>query len=71
MEKELFEIMMDKISDEIADGKDYAKLASECAERHPALSHLFYDLSLEEMDHMARLHNMVVDMIQTDRREHG
>lgn len=38
---------------------------------HPELAQIFYQLSLEEMDHMARLHKVVTGIIEAYRRQNG
>ena len=67
----LIETLSDKISEEIHDAKSYAKMALEQKDTRPDLARTLYTISLEEMDHMARLHNAVVEIIETYRKEHG
>ena len=67
----LIETLSDKISDEIHDAKSYARMALEQKDTRPDLARTLYTISLEEMDHMARLHNSVVGIIETYRQEHG
>ena len=67
----IIETITEKIFDEIHDGKDYAELALQCIDDHEELSQLFYELSLDEMEHMTRLHNAVVKIIEEYRKEHG
>ena len=59
------------IESEIEDAHCYAKKALEYKDERPELAKLFYNLSLEEMDHMSRLHDAVVDIIDEYRKEHG
>ena len=67
----LIEKLSDKISEEICDGKHYVKMALEYRDEYPELGRLLYNLSLEEMDHMNRLHNVVVDVIEKYRKTNG
>lgn len=67
----IIETLVDRIDEEIHDSKIYAKLAAETKEMNPALSHVFYTLSVQEADHQAMLHEQVVKIIEQYRREHG
>ena len=67
----LIETLSDKISEEIHDAKSYARMALEQKDTRPDLARTLYTISLEEMDHMARLHNAVVEIIETYRKEHN
>ena len=61
----------EKIGEEISDARAYIKMALENREKYPELGKLFYNLSIEEMDHMSRLHSAVADMIEKYRKEKG
>lgn len=67
----IIETLVDRIDEEIHDSKSYAKLASEVKAEYPALSHVFYTLSVQETEHQAMLHEQVVKLIEQYRREHG
>lgn len=63
--------MSDYIEDEIDDSCKYAKLALEWKEKRRALADVFYNLSLQEMQHMQILHNEVVKLIDEYRSQKG
>lgn len=67
----LIEKLTEKISEEIHDAKSYAKMAIEHKEDYPELARTLYNLSLEEMDHMSRLHAQVTEIIEAYRKTHG
>ena len=59
------------IDEEIHDSKKYIKQALEHKEENPELAKLFYNLSLQETEHMNMLHKQVVDIIQNYRKTNG
>ena len=63
--------LSDMISEEIADAEKYAKCALKYKDENMELSQVFYKLSMEEMEHMAALHRMVVSIIDDYRRTNG
>lgn len=67
----IIETLSDYISEEIGDAHKYAKCAIKYRGERQELAKLFYALSLEEMDHMTRLHNAVVSIIEQHKREKG
>ena len=67
----LIEKLSEKISEEIHDAKSYVKMAIEHKEDYPELARTLYNLSLEEMDHMSRLHAQVVEIIESYRKTNG
>ena len=67
----LIEKLSDKISEEISDGKHYAKMALEYKDERPELARTLYAISTEEMGHMARLHEAVAAIIEDYRRTNG
>ena len=67
----LIETLSEKISEEICDAKSYAELAIENREAHPDLAQTLYELSVEEMGHMSRLHASVAEIIEQYRKTNG
>lgn len=67
----IIETIVERIDEEIHDAKTYAKLAAETKETIPALSHVFYSLSVQEAEHATMLHEQVVKVIEQYRRDHG
>ena len=67
----IIEKIVDRIDEEIHDSKEYAMLATEVKESHPALSHVLFTISTQEDAHQAMLHEQVVKLIEQYRREHG
>ena len=53
------------------DANNYIDLAMKWKQDEPDTADLFYDLSLEEMGHMEKLHEEVVELIEEYRKEHG
>ena len=67
----IIEKLSEKISEEIHDAKSYAKMALENREEYPDLAQTLYDLSMEEMGHMSRLHTAVAGIIEQYRKKKG
>ena len=63
--------LSDKIEDEICDAKEYCVKAIEVKTDMQKLAETLIKISEEEMKHMTLLHNEVVDIITTYRKEHG
>ena len=59
------------IEEELKDAEKYIMCALKYKEDDLELSKVFYQLSMEEMDHMRRLHEAVVAKIEAYRREKG
>jgi len=59
------------IDEEIDGAKTYAENALKYKEERPELARMFYNMSLQEMEHMNELHKQVVDIIQKYRKENG
>lgn len=59
------------IDEEIQDSRKYAEQALRYKDENPDLAKLFYNLSLQETEHMNMLHKQVVDIIQNYRKTNG
>ena len=67
----IIETLSKHIEEEINDSACYAKMAIEYRDTHPELAETFYKISLEETDHMNRLHAEVVKLIEEYKKEKG
>lgn len=65
--KELSEM----IEEELEGAEHYVKKALELKESHPTLAKVFYDISLQEMNHVNLLHSEVTKLIEQHRKDHG
>lgn len=59
------------IEEEMQDADKYIDLANRWKSEEPDTADLFYELSLEEMGHMEKLHEEVTELIEEYRKEHG
>lgn len=67
----IIEQLSEYIDEELCDAKKYIKHALEVKSTYPGLAETFNQLSLEEMQHMQRLHSEVEKLISNYRKEHG
>lgn len=67
----IIKCLSEKIEEEIADADSYIELALRWKDEQPETADLFYELSLEEMNHMSRLHDKVAELISDYREENG
>lgn len=58
------ETLSDMIQDEIRDAEKYARCALEHKEKDPEMAKIFYDLSLEEKEHMEKLFRLEQEKIE-------
>ena len=61
----------DMIHEELADAKKYAECALKRKDDYPDLVRTFYNLSMQEMEHMAMLHDAVTAIIADVRKTKG
>ena len=59
------------IEEEMSDADKYIDLAVKWKAEAPDTADLFYELSVEEMGHMEKLHDEVAELIEEYRKEHG
>ena len=67
----IIEKLSDCIEEEIGDSEKYARKALEYKDDFPETAKLFYTLSLEELEHVNKLHNAVVALIDNYRKSEG
>ena len=63
--------LSDMIEEELNDAEKYIRCALDKKEDYPSLAATFHKLSLEEMTHVALLHDQVAALIANYRKEHG
>lgn len=63
--------LSEKIEEELTDANSYIDIAMEWRDQEPETADLFYELSMEEMGHMDRLHNEVVRQINAYKERSG
>ena len=59
-----------KIDDELEDAEKYIKCALKKKQEYPQLADAYFKLSLEEMNHVAILHDQVVRIITEYKKSH-
>ena len=67
----IIKCLSEYIEEEIADAGKYVDKALKVKSEYPELAELLYQLSLEEMSHMSRLHNEVERIILEYRKNSG
>ena len=67
----IIKCLSEKIEDELQDAEEYIDLAMRWKQEDPKTADLFYELSVEEMGHMERLHDDVAQIIDEYRKQHG
>lgn len=67
----IIKCLCELIEEEIDDACKYIDLAMKWKVDEPDTANVFYELSLAEMEHMDKLHNEVVELIEEYRKENG
>ena len=67
----IIKCLSELIEGELIDADKYIELAMRWKQEEPDTADLFYDLSVEEMGHMEKLHQEVAELIEEYRKEHG
>lgn len=67
----IIKCLSEYIHEELGDAKKYAEKALKIKQEHPETAELLYQLSLEEMTHMNRLHKNVEMIIANYRNQKG
>ena len=69
--KDVIKMVPPMIDSEIGDSKEYVIRAMETRVHFPDFARLMYELSMEEMDHMSRIHTAAANLIEAYRNENG
>ena len=67
----IIKCLSEQIEDELQDAEKYINLAMKWKSEEPDTADLFYELSVEEMGHMDKLHNEVAELIEEYRKTNG
>ena len=67
----LIKKLSEQIEDELEGAECYAKWAIKYKADYPTLAKTLYDISTDEMRHVSLLHDEVVKLIESYRKEHG
>ena len=67
----IIKCLAEKIEDELHDSDEYIALALSWKDEQPEAADLFYDLSLEEMGHVDKIHAVVAKIIADYREKTG
>ena len=67
----LIKCLAEKIEDELHDAEEYIELAMRWKADEPGTADLFYDLSMEELSHVDRIHENAEETIREYREKNG
>ena len=67
----IIKCISEKIEEELQDADKYIEFAMKWKSEEPETADLFYELSVEEMGHVNKLHEEVNELISEYRKENG
>ena len=67
----IIKCLSELIEEELIDSSKYVDLAMRWKSDEPDTADLFYELSVEEMGHVDKLHKEVTELIEEYRKENG
>lgn len=67
----IIKCLADQIAEELEDAEKYIDLAMKWKKEQPETAELFAELSAEELGHMEKLHQAVLELIIKYKEEHG
>ena len=67
----IIKCIAEKIEEELNDANAYVDLAMKWRQDEPDTAEVFYQLSLEEMGHVDKLHQEVTELIDDYRKDNG
>lgn len=67
----IIKCIAERIKEEIQDAETYMDLANQWKEEQPQAAEVFNELAEEELGHMQKLHNVVTELIDEYKAEHG
>ena len=67
----IIKCLSELIEEELEDSKKYIDLAMKWKTEEPDTADLFYELSIEEMGHVDKLHQEATELIDEYKKEHG
>ena len=59
--------MVEQAYDELDGSKEYIKCATKYKSEYPEIAQVYYEMSLTEMEHMAKIHDMIDRLINNMR----
>ena len=66
---DIYDEVASKIVDELHDARSYAQMALDAKADHPELARVLHDISLQEMEHFNRLHEVAMKMVGDIKRK--
>lgn len=60
---DITDVLSEKIADELRDAMSYTKMAAAYHDKRPELSRTLHEIAQQELEHMRRLHDAAVEII--------